>query len=107
MQQYAELKENYWRILSGTRKSGRIAQSVKSRVEEEWKRFDRDVVAEALRIHVDKYKGYKENYTIGIMRNLQKKKEITGSIRKENQFNQYMKNDYDFEALEREIVCDL
>ncbi len=101
-----ELKEQYWRKVSRTRKSGRIAPTVRERVENEWKRFDEDVVREALGIHVSRYEGYKENYTLGIMRNLQKKKEVTGRIRKENPFNTFMKQDYDMEALEREILAN-
>ena len=40
------------------------------------------------------------------LRNLQKKKEVTGRIRKENPFNTFMKQDYDMEALEREILAN-
>lgn len=43
------VKEEYWKVVSYTRSSGRIARSVKDRVEESWKKFDEDVVAEALR----------------------------------------------------------
>lgn len=103
-----ELKEQYWRTLAwSTRKSGRISDSVKVRAEKQWKNFDEDVVREALLIHIRQYKGYKENYTLGIMRNLQKKKELTGKVGKENPFHQFMKQDYDFEALEKEIVSNL
>ena len=102
----SELKEQYWRTVAVTRKSGRIAESVKQRIEREWQRFDKEVVKEALRIHIDRYKGYKENYTLGIMRNLQKKKDITGKVNNDNQFNTFMKQDYDFEAIERELLAN-
>lgn len=101
-----ELKEKYWRTVSQTRKSGRIAGSVKERIEREWKRFDEEVVLEALRIHISRYKTYKENYTIGIMRNLQKQKNITGRVGNSNKFNNMMKQDYDIESLERELLAN-
>lgn len=101
-----ELKEKYWRIVSQTRKSGRIAGSVKERIEQEWKRFDEEVVLEALRIHINRYKTYKENYTIGIMRNLQKQKNITGRVGNSNKFNNMMKQNYDMESLERELLAN-
>lgn len=101
-----ELKEKYWRTVSQTRKSGRIAGSVKERIEQEWKRFDEEVVLEALRIHINRYKDYKENYTIGIMRNLQKQKNITGRVGNSNQFNNMMNREYDMESLERELLAN-
>ena len=101
-----ELKEKYWRIVSQTRKSGRIAGSVKERIEREWKRFDEEVVLEALRIHIDRYRTYRENYTIGIMRNLQKQKDATGRIGNSNKFGSMMKQDYDMESLERELLAN-
>lgn len=101
-----ELKEKYWRTVSKTRKSGRIAGSVKERIEQEWKRFDEEVVLEALRIHISRYKTYKENYTIGIMRNLQKQKDTTGRVGNSNKFNNMMKQDYDIESLERELLAN-
>lgn len=106
MAKIEELKEQYWRVLAHTRKSCRIAESVKEKSEKKWKDFDEDVVLEALQIHIDRYKPYKESYTIGIMRNLQKKKDMTGKIKNENQFNQFMHTEYDFEALEREILAN-
>lgn len=101
-----QLKEEYWKVLSRTRKSGRIAPSVKERVEADWDRFDEDVVTEALRIHMSRYPGYKESYTVGIMRNLQKRKDAGGRIRQENKFNQFKQNEYDFEQLEKEILAN-
>ena len=70
-----ELKDNYWKVVSRTRTSGRISPSVKERVEASWQRFDEDVISEALRIHISRYPTYKENYTVGIMRNLQRQKD--------------------------------
>lgn len=104
-----ELKENYWKTVARTRTSGRISQSVKQRVEESWNKYDEDVVSEALRIHISRYPTYKENYTVGIMRNLQRQKEaghdITGA--KKNQFNQGgQRNGYDFEALEKGLLAN-
>ena len=104
-----ELKDNYWKVVSRTRISGRISPSVKERVEASWQRFDEDVISQALRIHISRYPTYKENYTVGIMRNLQRQKDaghdITGA--KKNQFNQGgQRNDYDFEALEKGLLAN-
>ncbi len=102
----SQLKEEYWKVLCRTRKSGRIAQTVKDRVEAGWDRFDEDVVMEALRIHMSRYPGYKESYTVGIMRNLQKRKDAGGRVKQENKFNQFRQNEYDFEQLEKEILAN-
>ncbi len=101
-----QLKEEYWKILRYTRKSGRIAPSVKERAEAGWERFDEDVVMEALQIHMSRYPGYKESYTVGIMRNLQKRKDAGGRVKTENKFNQFQQNEYDFEQLEKEILAN-
>lgn len=95
------LVESYWRVVCRTRKSGRISQSVKDKMQEKWKKFDEDVVKEALQIHMNRYKEYSESYTIGIMRNLQKNK-IAG-VKKKDNWNTGHKQQYDFEALEREL----
>lgn len=105
MADFDQLKETYWRTVAGTRKSHRIAQSVKDRVEESWKQFDDDVVSEALQIHISRYKEYKENYTIGIMRNLQKQKQNTGKIGTENQFAKIEQRKYDYDALEKALLA--
>lgn len=102
----SQLKEEYWKVLSRTRNSGRIAQSVKERVEKNWERYDEDVVMEALQIHMSRYQGYKETYTVGIMRNIQKRKDAGGRVKKENKFNQFKQNEYDFEQLEKEILAN-
>lgn len=101
-----QLKEEYWKVLSRTRNSGRIAQSVKDRVEKNWERYDEDVIMEALRIHMSRYPGYKETYTVGIMRNIQKRKDAGGRVKQENKFNQFKQNEYDFDQLEKEILAN-
>lgn len=101
-----QLKEEYWKVLSHTRNSGRIAQSVKDRVEKNWERYDEDVIMEALRIHMSRYPGYRESYTVGIMRNIQKRKDAGGRVKQENKFNQFQQNDYDFDQLEKEILAN-
>lgn len=55
-----ELRKSYWKTVSRTRHSGRISQSVIEKTEASWERFAPDVVEEALRIHRDRYAGYKE-----------------------------------------------
>ncbi len=98
------LKENYWKVIARTRKSGRISPNVIRKEEEAWKQYDEDVVKEALAVHIQKYQGYKENYTRGIMRNMQRQKAETGRVKKENQYNSFMQREYDFDALEKELL---
>ena len=101
-----ELKENYWRVLRRTRKSGRIASSVIERVEKSWEAFDPYVVEEALRIHVARYPDRGENYTLGIMRNLQRQKKEGKPVNPapNNKFVNFKQRDYDFKELERQLI---
>ena len=103
-----ELKENYWRTVSRTRISGRIAQGVKAKTEKLWEQFDEDVVREALRIHIDRYPNYKETYTTGIMRNLQRAKDakLPAVQKPANSFNGGMRNEYDVDQLEKQILAN-
>ena len=97
-----ELRENYWKVISRTRKSGKISPSVRERAEMQWKAYDEDVVKEALQIHINRYPEYKETYTIGIMRNLQKIKQ--SGVKPKNSFGMKEKQDYDFDELERLLL---
>lgn len=106
MEKLQEKKAEYWKIISRTRKSGRIAESVKRRIEGTWERFDDDVVIEALQIHMSRYQMYRETYTVGIMRNLQKRKDMAGRIKTDNPFNRMEQADYDFEQLEKELLAN-
>ncbi len=101
-----DLKEKYWSLIRKTRKSGRVAQSVIERVEKSWEAFEPEVVEEALRIHTMRYPGHRENYTIGIMRNLQKQKAEGQPVRWEqkNKFFNFKQRDYDFKELERKLI---
>lgn len=102
-----ELKHSYWAKIKRTRKSGRISPSVVEKTEEAWKKFDEDVVAEALRIHTSRYPDYKENYTLGIMRNLQKQKVSGSTVKKKPGFNDFsMQREYDYEELERILLSN-
>lgn len=104
-----ELRSSYWKVVSRTRQSGRISKSVIDRVEASWERFSPDVVEEALKIHRDRYAGYKENYTIGIMRNLQRDKDAGRPIGKHSVpawSGENLKRDYDYAALEDEILAN-
>ena len=38
-----ELRENYWKVISRTRKSGKISPSVRERAEMQWKAYDEDL----------------------------------------------------------------
>lgn len=102
-----KLRTRYWDVIRQTRASCRISQSVVTRVEESWKRFDDDVVEAALRTHIDRYRGYKENYTVGIMRNMQKQKQAGVPITsRKNKFSDFPHREYDFEELERELLAN-
>lgn len=102
-----KLKKEYWDVIAKTRTSGRISDNVKAKEEEYWDCFPQEVVEEALSIHIKNYKGYKENYTRGIMRNLKKKLELNGTIKQNNRFNNFEqpeRTEEDYEALERELL---
>lgn len=102
-----EIREGYWRVLRRTRSSGRIAPSVVARTEAAWGKYDDDVVEEALRVHINKYPGYKENYTLGIMRNMQREKDAGRSFKRtdRNRFNNFTARDYDFDDLEQKLLA--
>lgn len=100
---FEELKEQYWRTLAYTRRSGRISENVKKRVEAQWDEYPKEIVEQALRIHIQKYRdpSYKENYTIGIMRNLLTQAEagLRKPVEEKNKFHNYKQNEYDWDAL--------
>lgn len=103
MEGFEELKEQYWRTLIHTRKSGRISENVKKKMEAQWEKYPQEIAEEALRIHIRKYHApsYKENYTIGIMRNLQKQAQagFRPPKEKKNDFCNYPQRDYDYNVL--------
>lgn len=105
-----KLKEEYWKVIAQTRTSGRISDSVKAKEQEYWDCFPEEVVREALEIHIKNYRGYKENYTRGIMRNLKKKLDITGTVKqpkKENRWINFEQRNYskqDYARMERELL---
>ncbi len=101
-----ELRENYWKVLRRTRKSGRISQSVVEKEEAYWSRFPDDVVDEALQIHISRYPGYKECYTRGIIRNLAEQRE-KGRGAWKNGFCSFPQREYDFSALEKQLVNNI
>lgn len=101
-----ELKKEYWKVLARTRKSGRISRGVKDKEEERWRKFDEDVVMEALRIHISRYPDYKETYTRGIMRNLAQKKERAGKAAGMNMSHGFEQHKYDFNALEKALLSN-
>lgn len=100
---FEELKEQYWRTLAYTRKSGRISPNVKKKAEAQWDKYPQEIVEEALRIHIRQYRdpSYKENYTLGIMRNLLK--QAQAGLRKpekgKSAFHNYRQNEYDWDEL--------
>lgn len=107
-----KLKEEYWKVVSKTRQSGRISDSVKAKEEQYWDAFPEQVVRQALEIHIKNYPGYRESYTRGIMRNINKKLQVTGSIapkktNKSNRFNNFEQRNYseaDYDDMERRLL---
>lgn len=94
-----ELREKYWSMVRRTRSTGRISPSVIAKAEEQWAKYDPDVVKEALQIHTRQYPAMKENYTLGIMRNLQRNKNA-GKKKPRNQFQKFEQREVDMEELE-------
>lgn len=107
---FEELKEQYWRMLVYTRKSGRISENVKKKVEAQWDQYPREIVEEALRIHIRQYRdpSYKENYTLGIMRNLQKQAQagLRKQTKEKNSFHDYKQNEYDWDKLLNKVAIN-
>ncbi|WP_154656094.1 hypothetical protein [Paenibacillus sanguinis] len=62
----------YWETVRWTRSTGKISEGIQQREHEYWAKYDPALVIRALRIHIEKYPNIKENYTRGILRNLQK-----------------------------------
>jgi len=67
---------NYWDTIRFTRKSARIAPSVKVREMQYWERYPPDLVIEALNIHLARYPTKGEDYTRGIIRRLAKERQL-------------------------------
>jgi len=107
MTEREELRKKYWTVLCRTRKSGRISQGVKDKEEAYWSQFPDAVVDEALRIHIGRYPNYKECYTRGIMRNLAKEQESNKGMKKKNEFCCFPQREYDFKALEKQLVNNI
>lgn len=102
-----ELRKKYWTVLCRTRKFGRISQGVKDKEEAYWSQFPAEVVDEALRIHISRYTSYKECYTRGIIRNLAKEREQGRGRQEKNDFCRFPQRDYDFDALEKQLVNNM
>lgn len=104
-----KLKEEYWKVIAKTRQSGRISDSVKAKEEQYWDAFPEQVVRQALEIHIKNYSGYRESYTRGIMRNINKKLQVAGKPvskpgNKFSNFNQRNYTEADYAALERKLL---
>lgn len=63
------LNKQYWDAIRETRKNNKIAHSVIFKNMEKWTKYHPKVIEYALKTHADSHKGYKEEYTLGIMRN--------------------------------------
>lgn len=108
MSEWENLKEDYWRVVCRTRKTGRVSEGIVKRTEAAWEKYDAVIVKEALRIHISRYPQMSEKYTLGIMRNLKKQQDQNRKGRTErtskNAWHSEEQREYDFEALERELL---
>lgn len=66
---FSSLNKKYWDVIRETRKTGKIAESVIYNSMNKWKKYDPVVVEHALKEHIEKHRGKREEYTLGIMRN--------------------------------------
>lgn len=76
-QEQQEVINRYWEVIRFTRKSARVADSVKLRELEYWDRYPPDVVIEALDIHLSRYPTKQEDYTRGIIRRIMRERELS------------------------------
>lgn len=74
---FEQLNKDYWSVISETRKTGKISPSVIYNTMNKWKKYDPVVIEYALKEHIEKHKGKKEEYTIGIMRNTSKEEALS------------------------------
>ncbi len=79
----------YWETICFTRKTGRVSANIMQSEMAYWRRFDNDIVIQALREHIDQRPDYRESYTRGIMRNMQAEKDKGGG--KQSRPNGYHK----------------
>lgn len=65
------LIDPYWEVVSKTRKTGKISESVIAKTMQQWTKFDSHVVHYSLKKHLESYDDgdHNEKYTLGIMRN--------------------------------------
>ncbi|MDO5097086.1 MAG: hypothetical protein Q4D65_11010 [Peptostreptococcaceae bacterium] len=67
-----ELIEKYFEMLRWTRKSGKLSESIRKKQLEYFLKYDKNIVLRALKIHIEKYPTMREEYTRGIIRNLER-----------------------------------
>lgn len=105
MSEMETLIQKYWSVVSKTRQSGRISENVKAKEREYWDAFPEELVKEALTIHIQKYPNMRENYTRGILRNLKRTYDAQGKLPvKKPGFHNFQQREYDYDALEKELL---
>lgn len=79
MDRYSEaeqmLLEQYFDRIRLTRKSGKLSENIRKRQLEYFSKYPKNIVLEAIKIHLKKYPGMREDYTRGILRNLAREAE--------------------------------
>lgn len=106
MTRLEELKQEYWKVMRHTRKSGKISQNIMNTEEAFWSQYPDAIVAAALREHISRHRDYKERYTRGIIRNMNAQKGRRGSSAAPNSFHDFKQNEYDFEQLEKDLLAN-
>lgn len=96
----------YWETICFTRKTGRVSLNIMQSEMAYWRRFDADIVIQALREHIDQRPDYRESYTRGIMRNMQATKN-GGKQSKPNVYHKAPKQQpkENFKSQERDLNC--
>lgn len=70
--------EQYFDCIRMTRKSKKLSENIRRKQLEYFEKYPKNIVLEAIKIHLNKYLGRREDYTRGILRNLAREAEQNG-----------------------------
>lgn len=100
--------DSFFDVLKYTRRGGRIADGVKLRIYDKWEKYETQKVIYGLSVYIDNpaLHDKKENYALGIIRNLAAgeisgKSGKTKAYDKLNKFINYEQRDWDFNTLDK------
>lgn len=69
-EEFLQLNKQYWGRVKETRRNGKISESVIFNTMNKWKKYDVKIVECALKVHIGNNLNHREEYTLGIMRNM-------------------------------------